>query len=66
MCVSTGSVEKVSDTSIFARAVGERQIVVYGMMLDLAHPVWRVLVEGRRQNRDTWLGKGETIPALAA
>lgn len=31
-------------------------------LLDLAQPCWRVKVEGWRENRDTWVGKGETVP----
>ena len=32
-------------------------------LLDLDMPCWRVFVDGVRENRDTWLGKGERIPA---
>ncbi len=35
-------------------------------LLDLARPCWRVLVEGQRENRDTWVGKGEVVPPYAA
>jgi hypothetical protein len=31
MCCFTGDVQKVADTNIFARAIGERQILVYSM-----------------------------------
>ena len=34
-------------------------------LLDLDEPCWRVFVDGLRENRDTWLGRGETIPAPA-
>lgn len=34
-------------------------------LLALEEPCWRVFVEGRRENRDTWLGRGETLPAPA-
>lgn len=43
MCLFTGPVEKVSNTSIFARAVGERQIVVYSMTYAAASPLAMVL-----------------------
>ena len=32
-------------------------------LLDLEYPCWRVFVDGVRENRDTWIGPGETIPA---
>ncbi len=34
-------------------------------LFDLASPCWRVFVDGVRENRDTWVGKGEMIPAYA-
>jgi len=35
-------------------------------LLAREYPYWRVLVEGMRENRDTWLGKGEKLPAAAS
>ena len=35
-------------------------------LLDLEYPCWRVFVDGLRENRDTWIGPGETIPAPAS
>lgn len=35
-------------------------------LLDLSQPCWRAIVEGRRENRDTWIGRGETLPAHVA
>lgn len=35
-------------------------------LLDLDYPCWRVFVEGVRENRDTWIGKGESVPAPVA
>ena len=32
-------------------------------LLDLTQPCWRAIVEGMRDNRDTWIGRGETLPA---
>jgi hypothetical protein len=34
-------------------------------LFDLFQTCWRVQVSGKRENRDTWLGRGETIPAWA-
>ena len=34
-------------------------------LLDLDYPCWRVFVDGMRENRDTWVGPGETIPVRA-
>ena len=34
-------------------------------LFDLEYPCWRVFVDGLRENRDTWVGSGETIPAHA-
>jgi hypothetical protein len=31
-------------------------------LLDLEEPCWRVSIEGECENRDTWVGRGETIP----
>lgn len=34
-------------------------------LLDLAAPCWRASVDGLRENRDTWIGKGESLPAYS-
>ena len=34
-------------------------------LMDLDFPCWRVIVEGLRENRDTWVGPGENIPVPA-
>ncbi len=31
-------------------------------LMDLQAPCWRVVLEGERENRDTWLGAGEVVP----
>jgi len=34
-------------------------------LFDADYPAWRAVVRGPRQNRDTWIGKGETLPSAA-
>ncbi len=43
MCIFTGEIDRVSDTSIFARALGGRQIVVYSMAFAAESPLAMVL-----------------------
>jgi hypothetical protein len=35
-------------------------------LLDAAEPCWRAIIEGARENRDTWVGRGETLPRATA
>jgi hypothetical protein len=43
MCMFSGEVERVSDTNIFARALGERQLLVYSMTYAARSPLAMVL-----------------------
>jgi hypothetical protein len=43
MCMFTGEVERVANTNIFARAMGERQLLVYSMTYAAQSPVAMVL-----------------------
>lgn len=31
-------------------------------LFDPGFPAWRFVMQGKRENRDTWIGKGETLP----
>jgi len=34
-----------------------------GRLLDVGLPCWRAVMDGVRENRDTWVGRGERLPA---
>ena len=52
--------DSISPASSYFKCVEAAQL------LDLKSICWRVFVDGNRENRDTWVGKGETIPAWSA